>query len=146
VARAAAPSYPGSGSSGPGLPTALQGTPQAEGWIWARRSLVHLAPGIYDLRGTLAYLLQQAGAPRQQWTAQGRSSNPREVAFSRAVRALVRRAYLEPVWLVPLDAVDPLYCQEEAVPWCREEDGTASQYLLWYGHTQIRFVRWKGKG
>lgn len=143
VARAAAPRYPGSGDSGPGLPPALQGTPAAEGWIWVGRSCLHLAPGVYDLRATLAYLLQQSRARRTKWTAQGRVSNPLEAAFSRAVRTLVRREALEPLWFVPFDAVDPLFFRDEDVEWCQEPDGTRRQYLLWPTHKQIRFVRCK---
>ena len=71
TARAAAPSYPGSGDSGPGLPTSLRGTPAAEGWIWVGRSLLHLAPDVYDVRATLAYLLTQSGTRRQRRTVHG---------------------------------------------------------------------------
>ena len=140
-ARAAAPSYPGSGTSGSGLPPALAGTPAAEGWIWVGKSLVHLAPGIYDLRGTLAYwLLLGVGTHRQHWTGQGTLSNPREATFSRAVRSLVRRGHLEPLWFVSVDAVDPLFFRDRDVEWCREEDGTRRQYFLWKTTRQVRFV------
>ena len=143
VARAAVPFYPGCGASGPGLPSALQGTPAAEGWIWVGQSCLHLAPGVYDLRGTLAYLLQQSGTPRQQWTAQDRLSNPREAAFSRAIRTLVRRTLLEPLWFVPFDVVDPHFFRAQDVEWCQDPDGTKRQYLLWPTQKQIRFVQHK---
>jgi hypothetical protein len=139
-ARAAAPSYPGSGTSGPGLPSAIRGTPAAEGWIWVGRSLLHLAPDVYDLRCTLAYWTQ-VGMPRRRWTAPGCVSNPLEATFSRAVKSLMRRGCLEPLWLVPIDAVDPLFCRERDTTWCQEEDGTRQQYFFCRLRTQIRFVR-----
>jgi len=143
-ARAAAPSYPGSGASGPGLPTAIAGTPAAEGWLWVGTSLVHLAPGIYDLRGTLAYWLTVGvGQRRQHWTAQDTLSNPLEATFSRAVRTLIRRGHLEPLWFVPVDAVDPLFVRDQDVTWCLEEDGTRRQYFLWKTTRQVRFVQVK---
>ena len=142
-ARAAAPSYPGSGTSRPGLPAALQGTPAAEGWIWVGKSLLHLAPGVYDLRGTLAYWVARSGRRRCRWTAQGRLSNPLEATFSRAVRSLVRRGHLAPLWYVPFDAVDPLFFRERDVEWCREDDGTRQQYIVWPPTKQVRFVECK---
>ena len=146
-ARAAAPSYPGSGTSGPGLPTALRGTPAAEGWIWVGRSLVHLASDVYDLRGTLAYWMGKTGLPRQHWTAQGCLSNPTEATFSRAVRSLVRRGWLEPLALVPIDAVDPLFFRERDVTWSPEPASTRQctrqLYFCWKSGKQTRFVRVK---
>jgi len=142
-ARAAAPSYPGSGTSGPGLPTALRGTPQAEGWIWVGRSLVHLAPDVYDLRGILAYWLAKSGVPRQHRTTQGHVSNPLEATFSRAVRSLIRRGWLEPLSLVPIDAVDRHFCRERDVTWGQEADGTRQLYFVWKTGKQARFVKVK---
>ena len=139
-ARAVAPSYPGSGDRGPGLPADVQGTPAAEGWIWVGRSLVHLAPDVYDLRCTLAYLAAQPGARRQRWTARGRVSNPLEATVSRAVRSLVRLGRLEPLWFVPCDAVDPLFCRDREVAWCQDVDGTCRHYIVWRAREQIRFV------
>ena len=141
TARAAAPRYAGSGDSGYGLPPALRGTPQAEGWIWVGGSLLHLAPGLYDLRGTLAYLLERSGTPRR--TVHRRVSHALEAAFSRAVRSLVARGALEPVWFVPFDTVDSDFFREQDVEWCIDPDGTKRQYLLWPQHKQIRFVRRK---
>jgi hypothetical protein len=142
-ARAAAPRYPGSGASGPGLPTGIAGTPAAEGWIWVGRSLLHLAPDIYDLRCTLAYWAAKPALHRQHWTAQGRVSNPLEATFSRAVRSLVRRGHLAPLWFVPFDAVDPLFFRERDVEWCREDDGTRRQYIVCPPTKQVRFVKIK---
>jgi hypothetical protein len=141
-ARAAAPPYPSSGHSGPGLPSAIRGTPAAEGWIWVGRSLLHLAPDVYDLRCTLAYWTtlgfdRHPGGRR----GQGSVSNPLEATFSRAVRSLVRRGRLEPLWLVPIDAVDPLFFRERDTTWGQEADGTRQQYFVCRSRTQIRFVR-----
>jgi hypothetical protein len=140
-ARAAAPRYPGSGDSGPGLPTHVRGTPAAEGWIWHGRSLLHLAPDVYDLRCSLAYWASKPGLHRQHWSAQGCLSNPLEATFSRAVRSLVKRGLLQRLGVVPVDAVDPLFCREQDVTELREEDGSTRFYMVLGSDKQTRFVK-----
>lgn len=92
TARAAAPRYAGSGDSGYGLPPALRGTPQAEGWIWAGRSLLHLVPGLYDLRGTLAYLLERLRHPAEDRAPSGESCAGGSLLACRPVVGGARRS------------------------------------------------------
>lgn|GEM_PF-5548892 len=69
------------------------------GWVRCRGCVVKLAPGAYDLRASMKYLAMKRGA------TYCRGSFVRErfqVAFSRAVKGLIRRGALEPLGLVPL--------------------------------------------
>jgi hypothetical protein len=139
-ARQAAPRYPGSGYSQAGLVCSRYGdqTPEAAGWLWVGHSCVLLAPSVYDLRASMAYLVQHTGRERQVYSAKSEGtlvSNPFEAAFSRAVRGLVARQCVTPLWLVPLDGWDRDYMRERDLEWL--DDGV---YFQW-GSRQIRFVK-----
>ncbi len=61
-----------------------------------------LAPQVYDLRASLAYLLQQRGLPR--W-----HHDRLQPAFARAVRGLVQTGALEVLTRVPMLLVEGLH-------------------------------------
>jgi hypothetical protein len=138
-ARQAAPIYPGSGYSQTGL-ACTQGicgqTRDAAGWLWVGHSCVLLVPGVYDLRASMSYLVQRTGRERSHFARGGLTiSNPFEAAFSRAVRGLVSRQYVTPLWLVPIEGWDRDYMREHDLEWL--DDGA---YFRWVSR-QIRFVK-----
>lgn len=84
VAMAKASQYRGSGG--------------APGWVCHKELKVRLHPDIYDLRAVLHYLAEKNG----KLTSSRKVKRAYQVSFSKAVRGLVRRGIIEPLWLVPV--------------------------------------------
>ncbi|HSX78066.1 MAG TPA: hypothetical protein VLQ80_05790 [Candidatus Saccharimonadia bacterium] len=132
-ARLAAPKYPGSGYSQAGLACSLSGaeTPDAAGWLWVGRSCVLLAPEVYDMRCSSAYLARTTSK-----ILYGRSpTSAFSAAFSRAVRGLVARHALVSLWMVPVAGWDRDYMRDQDLEWLA--DGI---YFRWR-QRQVRFVK-----
>ena len=70
------------------------------GWVVAQGCEVLLAPHVYDLRASMKHLAKHHGALEQgQWVTRSFAAS-----FSRAVRSLVKRGYLDVLWPVPIQA------------------------------------------
>lgn len=109
-------------------PPEYRGAGQEPGWICHRRLTVQLHQDIYDLKAVLFFLAEKNGK-----MVDGRIDKDFKYAFSKAVRALVRRKKLESLWLIPL------------VAWRPEDEGRLLQLegntYLWTSERQRRFVR-----
>ena len=92
-----------------------------------------LRDGVYDLRFVLRALQKLRG---------GRCiSESLQAAFSRAVRSLVRRRFLKPLWLVPIN------CTEQDREWLdfRTEELSDGLYMIWSSR-RVRFVQLTSRG
>jgi hypothetical protein len=122
--------YPGSADGEPGIPNGSD----LAGWIRYGGGCMRLAPGVYDLRCSSAYL-------KCQRVLQGRSTIAFHAAFPRAVKTLLARGALTCLELVPLAEVHRLPVLYARRRLCAQVHRLADGlYLDPNAPSQIRFV------
>jgi hypothetical protein len=94
------------------------------------QTFIRVPRDVYDLRCSAKYLARQSGALDRESTTM-----PFKASFSRAVRGLVQRQLLTPLWLVPVAEVQRWGFPDRDL--LELADGT---YFRWESR-QIRFVK-----
>jgi hypothetical protein len=112
-ARAAMPKYRGVKMAVEWSPEEQRIRPLGYAWVEIQGKVVRLAPGVYDLRGSAAYLAERDGHVLGDYPAPAFTAS-----FARATHGLVQRRLLVRLRVVPVDMwVFPRHAQAEAVLW-----------------------------
>jgi hypothetical protein len=96
-----------------------------------------IADGVYDLRETIKYLAKK----NQKTFCRGAYVKEiYQVSFSRAVRTLVKRNLLKPLWLVPLKEVEEKIVETYGNFYNMRVMKLKDRWYLIFRERQIRFV------